>query len=300
MNLDLWAREGIPFCTQDVATNLLDKFHDKQLKKNDSKTTSNASYSRGGKVELTRVEDKDFHARSMASLREWLDSAILPDEGSSEGASFLLPPCNAFLRRALYESIPFEYPNLVLETYEGTQIRVWRMSLAERRHRNQRLLREGYENLLKEKIGVWRIFLALSKACRGEAPTTQAEKMALALNVEEAMAPLGEGGRSPPKRKIPLVVHNGLQDLLFLLTHFVTPTLPEAWDDCKELIHAHFPIVYDTKIMASEYCSRGYTRNHTHLAAVYQQAITSYPRWNGAVVDQDDLQEQEHDAAFGK
>jgi hypothetical protein len=297
MNLDLWAREGIPFCTGDVATNLLDKFYDDQLKQNASKPTSNTSYSRGGRIELTRVEDKDFHARAMASLREWLDSAIAPDEGSSEGTSLLLPPCNAFLRRALYESIPLEYPNLVLETFEGTQIRVWRMNPTERRSRNQRLLREGYENLLKQKIGAWRIFLALSKACRGESPNTQAEKMALALNVEEAMAPLGEGARSPPQRKIPLVVHNGLQDLLFLLTHFHTPTLPEAWEKCKELIHSRFPVVFDTKCMASEYCSRGASRNHTHLAAVYQQAISRYPQWSGSGADKDD---QEHDAAFGK
>lgn len=100
MNLDSWTKEGIPFCSGDTATRLLEKFHDDQLKalENHKKQTP----IRRKKLELTKTEDKDFHARAMASLREWLDSAIVPGEDDAEGASFLLPPCNSFLRRALY------------------------------------------------------------------------------------------------------------------------------------------------------------------------------------------------------
>ena len=82
----------------------------------------------------------------MASLREWLDSAIRPrpragptnaDEDEvaererkekEEGKSLLLPPCNAFLRRALYESIGEEYPSLILEKADGNRIRVLRLN----------------------------------------------------------------------------------------------------------------------------------------------------------------------------
>jgi hypothetical protein len=219
MNLDLWTREGIPFCTGDTASKLSEKFYDQQLQAL-SKSTA-PSPNKRKKIELTRTEDKDFHARAMASLREWLDAAIVPGDGETEGASFLLPPCNSFLRRALYESIPCEYPNLVLETVpESSQLRVWRLNAQERELRSQRLLREGWEKLLNEKVGAWRIFLALSKACRGESPATQTEHMILSSNAEQAMTPFvqGQSQDETPRRKIPLIVHNGTFDLLFLMT----------------------------------------------------------------------------------
>ena len=87
MNLDLWTSQGIPFCTTSEASNLLTKFHDQQMKL--SKSSKPAASRR--KVELTRVEDKDFHARAMATLRGWLDSAIIPNEAEPEGVSLLLP-----------------------------------------------------------------------------------------------------------------------------------------------------------------------------------------------------------------
>lgn len=64
--------------------------------------------------------------------------------GGSEGTSLVLPPCNAFLRRCLYETIEDEYPGLILEkadmdpTHAGAarnQIRVIRMSDAEKKRR---------------------------------------------------------------------------------------------------------------------------------------------------------------------
>lgn len=300
MNLDVWTREGIPFCTGNTASNLLEKFYEQQLLALSNKTKPRTS--RYKKVELTRVEDKDFHARTMASLREWLDSAIVPGDGDTEGASFLLPPCNSFLRRALYESIPDEYPSLVLETYQDNRIRVWRLNAAEREQRNQRLLREGYEKLILEKIGVWRVFLALSKACRGEDPLTQAEHMILSPDAQQAITPIEQkkyqSGRT--RRKIPLVVHNGLHDLLFLLTHFHSPTLPDQWAQCKELIHSYFPVIYDTKTMASQFCTRENPRSRTHLAAVYEQTITNQSFWDRTFVldGREQMQEQLHDAAF--
>lgn len=127
MNLDVWTREGIPFCTGDVATNLLEKYHEKQTKLSGTAKTPSSTPRSSRRVELTRAEDKDFHARAMASLREWLDAAIVPREEDTEGASLLLPPCNSFLRRALYESIGNEYSNsLLLETFQESQIKVWR------------------------------------------------------------------------------------------------------------------------------------------------------------------------------
>ena len=86
------------------------------------------------------------------------------------------------------------------------------------------------------------------------------------------------------------------------------PSLRYRWADCKNLIRSHFPIIYDTKVLASEYCLRSNPRNRTHLAAVYQQAMGSNPQWEQMfgpdnTVYNDGLSpyeaaDQEHDAAF--
>lgn len=302
-NLNEWIQEGIPFCTGEVATRLLERFRSEQLEKqaHESSNPPLPSFNRRRKVELTRNEDRDFHARAMASLREWLDAAILPSHGDLEGVSFLLPPCNSFLRRALYESIPSEYPNLLLETvHETSQIRVWRLNSEERKRRNQRLLREGFEKVLCEQVGVWRVFLALVQACTGQGPRNQAEYMALSSNVHEAMEPFVPSNSNTIRRKIPLVVHNGLQDLLFLLTHFHSDALPETWQECKHLIHSYFPVVYDTKILANEYCDREIFRGRTHLAAVFEQTLLRHAEWNRVFYlnGQAQLHEQLHDAGY--
>ena len=275
----------------------------------------------------------------MASLREWLDAAIIPSEDDLEGASFLLPPCNSFLRRALYESIQAEYPNLVLETTIATtqqpppavandlglvpppvptaatqqhpQIRVWRLNAEEKRRRQERLVREGWERLLLEKVGMYRIFLALSLACQGnQQPITRDQHILLSPHAPLVMTEKEATMVYPPsnqkQRPIPLVVHNGLQDLLFLMTHFHSPTLPGPWKDCKQLLHSYFPVIYDTKIMALEYSSRQqYATNAnnnasrfppTHLGALYERTVLHQPQWNTAFLDQPQVRDPaDHD-----
>eukprot|EP00934_Nitzschia_sp_Nitz4_P006019 Nitzschia sp. Nitz4//scaffold13_size275219//72416//74749//NITZ4_000858-RA/size275219-augustus-gene-0.257-mRNA-1//-1//CDS//3329535966//6009//frame0 len=297
-NLNEWIQEGIAYWPQETAVANLNKFHKNELKKKENANKPREPDNRKP-VELIRTEDKDFHAKAMASLREWLDAAIVDQPGDSEGSSLALPSCNAFLRRALYQSIGKEYPNLETETLSATgQIRVWRLNAEERARRDERLLREGFEKLLLEKVGVWRVFLALANACRGLGPQNQAEHVALSSNVDDALKTFVE----PPVsggRKIPLIVHNGLQDLLFLLTHFHAPELPSDWTECKNLIHSYFPVIYDTKTLACEYSLKEKHRR-THLGALYEYALNANPKWNRIFSrdGEDQLQEQLHDAGY--
>ena len=109
------------------------------------------------KVELTKTEDINFHARAMASLREWIDNV------TSGTTSFLLPACNGFLRRALYESIKLEYPALITKNGGPTnkdQIRVLRLSLEEKREHEWLLKKEASERMVME-VGFWRVFKAI-------------------------------------------------------------------------------------------------------------------------------------------
>ena len=74
-----------------------------------------------------------------------------------------------------------------------------------------------------------------------------------------------------PTRKIPIVVHNGLMDLLFLMTHCHSTMLPENYVDCKALITGYFPLIYDTKVMATEGVSR---HDNTVLSQLFAAVVT--------------------------
>ena len=294
MNLDTWVRDGIPFCTNDMATSQVEKFLERQEKLNAPPAPPDPTKKR---IKLTREEDKEFHARCMTSLREWLDVPVVGTVRGGEGVSLLLPRCNSFRRRALYEAIQRDYPYLVLES-QNDQIRIWRLTTDEKERRNQRLLMEGYDMLITEKIGALRIFLALSKACTGEPIHNEIEQAILASNANDALK--FTPGIHISDRKVPLVVHNGLMDLLFLMTHFHSPILPESWIDCKALLHSYFPIIYDTKILATDYCLRDDPRSRTQLEDIYGHTLSIYPEWKNLLRTntQSELDEQAHDAAF--
>jgi poly(A)-specific ribonuclease len=257
------------------------------------------------RVTLTRVEDIAFVARAMAGLREWIDSdsesaaaadggdnnggdggAVGPDgavgpggdggdasggdvhDGTSrreEGASLVLPPCNAFLRRCLYETIEDEYPGLVLERADSAsegggatasatarnQIRAIRLSPAEKERREARLRREAWDGVLAE-LGFATVFRALSDACNGrtfeEGRTRDyLDGMCPDLTCCPPATPPATG------RRIPIVVHNGLHDLMFLMTHCHDPALPDSFEDTKTIIRTYFPLVFDTKVIGTEY-----------------------------------------------
>ena len=299
MDLNLWAQEGIPFCTGETAEQLIGKFIGRHEEIESPSGPTPMKNKR--KVVLTKDEDKEFHARVMSSLREWLDAPI-PGAGvpSGEGVSFLLPRCNSFLRRSIYEAIERDYPYLVLERHNNDQIRVWRLTAEEKERRNHRLLVEGYNKLIQEKIGAQRVFLALTKACSGQPIANRAEQAILAADAKEALADFTPG-RYISNRQIPLVVHNGLMDLLFLMTHFHSPKLPDNWIDCKRLIHSHFPVVYDTKIMATDYCSEDNQSSRTRLDDIYLKAVANHPHWKNRIFNlngQSQQDEQSHDAAY--
>ena len=50
------------------------------------------------------------------------------------------------------------------------------------------------------------------------------------------------------KSKIPLIVHNGMLDILFTISAF-QEKLQENYSDFKSLVHRLFPTIYDTRFM---------------------------------------------------
>lgn len=329
MSFDLWTKCGIPYCTATQARDYTDQY----LKQATEQQQSNNHNHSSGRisvqdslrraVELRRPDDVEFFSRAMATLREWLDAGHTTTTATTNAAnhttttsstalyendpdkSFVLPACNSFLRRALYENIQKEYPSLLLTKANANQIRVLRLNEAEQRQRNYDLQTRAWHDYIVNRIGMWRVIHALQLVCQGHAidkthPLFAKQHDHINFNKEPsfhgAMPPMvleehmgwkDATAASPIQipetttikpsssgRKIPLVVHNGFMDLCFLMTHFQSPTLPNTLRECKHWIHSCFPNIYDTKVMATEYItgsSSSYDR--TNLGDLFHQVV---------------------------
>lgn len=249
--------EGIPFTTVKNAEVLKERYfrkHNDEAKKNGDKTPTKKD-----KVTLTSTNDIAFVARVMANLREWIDSDdsnLQNVINGQEGTSLVLPPCNAFLRRCLYETIEAEYSGLLLERADlspnagptaRNQIRVIRLTPEERKRRENRLKVEEWEKLLQGNLGFTTVFQAISDVCNGRVLTKERIEGFLDGSFP---SPSDEGCNG---RQIPLIVHNGLMDLMFLLTHCHDPSLPSNFEETKMRIRHYFPSIFDTKVMSTEY-----------------------------------------------
>jgi poly(A)-specific ribonuclease len=305
MSFDLWSKQGIPYSTQDQADAVLEKYVRKQQEVAAAASTTDAfqptiQESSRSKVNLRRRDDIEFFSRAMGSLRDWLDAPAA--ERSSEGDTYLMPACNSFLRRAFYESIRQQYPSLICENAAPVypnQIRILRLNTAEKKARDERLRREGWEDIVVNKIGMWRVFAALSAVCRGEELPRQS--VTFAESYDQVDWNWQAYNTAPTRRRIPLIVHNGFMDILFMLTHFCQHKLPDSYVDTKELIRQHFPIVYDTKVVATE-CSTPWNNEMTNLSNLFQKIVRGALESKIAVVTDNSndpaSQDQEHEAAY--
>lgn len=271
MDFDKWLKEGVSYQTESQAAETIKRFCEVQRRERERQETTHSTVQETvrRRIELKKREDLQFFAQTMAALREWLDSA-LPDEMEAAdddedntnrimtSRSFLLPKCNGFMRRALYESIGKEYPTLDLESAGPDfpdQIRLWRLSDAERAERKQRLREESWCSMI-QKVGMWRIFDAISRTCRGEELDKSSILFASGYNAVDwesngGMQDVVEKKRALGRR-VPVVVHNGFMDICFLLTHFHGKNLPSTLSACKRTIRQYFPVIYDTKILSTE------------------------------------------------
>lgn len=173
------------------------------------------------------------------------------------------------------------------------QIRVIRLSSTEKKQREKRLLQDEWSKLLYT-IGFTTIFKAISDACNGR---SFSEKQTDAFFAGES----AELTTSESGRKIPLIIHNGLMDLMFLLTHCHDATLPEDFEDTKKLILGYFPLIYDTKIMSTE-CSDSIIRGgNTALGELYNSVFSSEMNDLGLIkspITNGDTNEQAHEASW--
>lgn len=105
----------------------------------------------------------------------------------------------------------------------------------------------------------------------------------------ECMGNLEHSGRS-----VPIVVHNGYQDLMFLLSHFHSHILPPTFSQAKELIHSYFPTIYDTKLLVTECAPSSWSESSTHLEHLFVKVIRENDDMGGLVELVPDRNEHGH------
>jgi poly(A)-specific ribonuclease len=183
MDFAMWTKDGVGYLNTQQTNELIAKIETKLS--NEEQQANNAACITNGtaistttpsgnnnhkKVVLTKTQDIQFVGRVTAAVREWLDNAVhhhhrhVPREDGQDSrhtSSFVLPPCNAFLRRALYETLGEAYPSLILEKGEGIHqkdcIVVHRLSEEEKKERVNEKKRKDIEEL-KMTIGFYRVF----------------------------------------------------------------------------------------------------------------------------------------------
>ncbi len=303
MDFREWIVNGVPYTTLDNASQYLEQFHVKHEKeimnhRNDhgyglslplsppplEDQSNDGNIDNSSLFEPTEAHDIAFIARSMASLREWIDSAAPPlrsissnltlEDEERMGIVKLVPSHRKEnLKSCLYRKIKSEYPSLHWYKH-NSHYYVLRLSDDEKQIRDERIKRVEWEKMHTEKIGFARVFKALTDACRGELgdiKNINDEYQQFLKRSEQNVLSLTPGSKK--RRRVPIVVHNGLMDLLFLLTHFHADTLPSSYVDTKALVNRYFPTVYDTKVIATECVDFRFRSRNSALAELYQRHV---------------------------
>ena len=225
LDFNKWIFEGVPYLSAEQADVMRTAAQSEEVVK--------AARSDDRKAVATREDDKAFIAAALGLVRDWLvmepvepgvrsmgklgDSTITADE-------IILPPCNGFLRRVLFESIESEHPDLVLESREQENKDAFWKSIA--------VLRLGGEQKRQRELA------------RRQAKLEAVEARAGFLRVFEAVC------RSQKR----IVGHNLLYDLMFILNSFVG-ALPGTLAEFKATLRARLPHIWDTKLLAAA-CER--------------------------------------------
>jgi hypothetical protein len=98
MSFDAWVNQGVPFCNELNAERVAQAFLERHEKR--AKQLPVVSANNRERLVLTNEADKQFHARCITLLREWLDAPLVaPDPQHGEGVTLLLPRCNRHLVR---------------------------------------------------------------------------------------------------------------------------------------------------------------------------------------------------------
>jgi poly(A)-specific ribonuclease len=291
IDFNTWLNHGIPFISLEGAKSSLMNFSSEQ--KDNNVDDQDLEWE-----EPTDAQDVAFIARSMASLREWIDSAApnasrrlgnnlsLGDEQRLGIARVIPFPKKESLKACLRGKIKYEYPSLHWENHHNQHVLV-RLNDTEKKLREERKKRVAWRQMYLDNIGFTRVLKALSSACKGELETgcnLDSEYKAFEEHEKNgtihefimknmSQSDCTESYRSKKCRRVPIIVHNGFMDFLYLLSYFHDSKLPSTYEEVKDLVHGYFPIVYDTKVLGTEFSNLPRHRNNSCLTELYKDFV---------------------------
>jgi len=211
MDFGKWIEQGIPYVSRSDL-----EFHRKRIFKTTAPATdANGESKPKNSIVLTTPSDLEFMNRNMGALKSLVDGV---DENASE---LTLEPCNAYLRRYIYQTVEALYSDSIVLSKSTANPN----ALCARKVNAEQKTRLAEEELQKQE--------------------TQFRAAVGFAAVYDLLTSFGG----------PIVGHNCLFDLLFLLRWLEGP-LPTDFAEFRVLLSHTLPNVYDTKFFASENVSR--------------------------------------------
>ncbi len=189
--------------------------------------------SRGPPATPKTAEDVEAHSHHMTLIRDWLDS-------NTPTSTLSLPPMSPFLRKLVHQDVESTYPGLTHTSYTGhfdpisrsvktnptdstitgSGLEIGRWSDSDRINNYRTSESEAKRVMLDNKIGFRRAWSLLVNHTRG--------------------------------RFLPVIFHNGMYDLCYLMQSFNNRDLPEDFEEFCDAVKQVFPVIYDTKYLASQ------------------------------------------------
>ncbi|XP_076803650.1 poly(A)-specific ribonuclease PARN-like isoform X2 [Clavelina lepadiformis] len=217
-------KKGIPFLHQNEESNVRSALEEKQVFRENAykspgsfhnprnSSSFQSPMTKGSPTPITDQKTKDFTDGVIKQVQVFLE-----EETSDE---LVLEPCNSYLRKILFETLPRVFPDKILvegrtdeQTYQRHIVVVRGASESIKKAREQ-LAREREEQELQDAIG-FSVVIKLLSEC---------QKL--------------------------IVGHNMLLDLIYTIRQFFCP-LPPCLEDFKSLVQCVFPNLLDTKLMGS-------------------------------------------------
>lgn len=208
------------------------------------------------------VQSIAFLRRVRAEVNAWAkakhpsESSVLITPIDENGRAVHDVELSRFERRLVHQLVRAEYPTLITVPFRG-MIRVQKLDQEREDRINAERLREAKDRIDKQTGFRWVI-----EALAGNPPyNTDVKRFATHPRTGEAVNADLEDLKSRYRRiqrllknkKSVLIGHNLFLDLIYVYKTFIGP-LPDKVEDFNALVHEMFPMVIDTKYMATHNC----------------------------------------------
>lgn len=222
-SFDKWIREGISYLSPADEEIMRRHLLEKRRKAQKEDTSSNDD------VVISDSRDVQFIENAKRRIAAWIEKNRTAAETAR--SSFLLEPCNSYLRRILRQEIPKHFSHVAIRTRdEDNADQIARGS----RWRRVRVVKYANE--------------ADMRRASAEEQRSRLDKDAADVRAAVGFRAVIDALRLKKAPNVPLILHNGLLDLLHTIDAFVAP-LPDNFVDAAKLAKESFHTLYDTKLL---------------------------------------------------